>query len=428
MDNPHQFTVFEHHSLVIGRVYGKNTFTEQHHKLLENFYKEKNFPFYSLIRHGVRFCSYVGVLQIGPLTIEVLPKADQAREDEQAKGQWRDLLIGMLQAVGVFNIQAPSSSSLKLQANSILDLYLALYLKELEYLLHRGLVKRYRKIAGNTTALKGSLQFSKHIQQNLVHQERFYVRYTTYDAQHLIHGILYKALRLVRQINTKAAMQSSIGALLLNFPEMPDLQVTEATFEKITHSRKDEHYQKALAIARLLLLNYHPDVSKGRNHVLALMFDMNLLWEQFVYATLRQEFRKRNLHHTLSAQSPKYFWQPTIGSSSKMKPDIVINHDKEHCLLLDTKWKNLSGANPSPEDLRQMYVYHEYFAADKVMLVYPGEQDAEVAGHYLDRITAKKTSKECSVLTIANKPNLKAWQAAIAEKIILVHNRLSMAE
>ncbi len=404
-------TVFEHESIHVGK--GEKGLTAEQLKALQVFYGENGVPYYTLINNGVRFCEYVGIIQVGGITIEVLPKADKSNDTNT----WKTLLIDMLRSVGVFDIHAPSSSGLQLKAHSILDLYLALYLKELEYLLHRGLVKRYRKTEGNTTALKGSLQFGKHIQQNLVHQERFYVRYTTYDTQHLIHSILYKTLCLVRQINTKASLQSSIGALSLHFPKMPDIHVTEATFEKITHNRKDEHYQKALSIARLLLLNYHPDVSKGRNHILALMFDMNLLWEQFVYATLRKEFRKENPEYSLSAQVPKYFWQPGIGSKSRMKPDIVVNHGQDNCMVLDTKWKNLNGLNPSPEDLRQMYVYHEYFEAHKVALVYPGEKDGEVIGHYLKIDSKGKTKKECSILTIKNQPNLKAWQAAIAKKI-----------
>lgn len=430
MPNSNHFRVFEHQSLIENTEYDGHKFTDKHHQLLENFFKEKNFPYYKLVKNGVRFCEYVGVLQIGKLTIEVLPKADKPTNTEGSsdKDKWQRILINMLREVGIFSIQAPSSSALKLQPNSILDLYFDLYLTELDYLLHRGLVKRYRKTEGNTTALKGNLQFSKHIQQNLVHQERFYVNYTTYDAQLMIHSILYKALRLLKQLNTKSALQSRIGALLLNFPEMPDAKVSEATFEKIVYNRKDEHYQKAIDIARLLLLNYHPDVAQGRNHVLALMFDMNKLWEKFVYVSLRKEFSKNQIH-TVQEQVRKDFWQPKEGRNSFMEADIVINYgDKTKCVVLDTKWKNLNGGNPSPEDLRQMYVYHQYYDAQKVALVYPNFEKNETIGHFLvpkaknERTIEKDFAKECRVILLAvpereDKNLIAVWRESIYQTI-----------
>lgn len=426
MKNPNHFRVFEHGSLIEGSGYENNTFTAKHHQLLENFFKEKDFPYYKLVKNGVRFCEYVGVLQIGNMTIEVLPKADKTPDTEGSseKNKWQSILIGMLKTVGLFTIQAPSSSALALKSNTLLDLYFELYLNELDYLLHRGLVKRYRKTEGNTTTLKGNLQFSKHIQHNLVHQERFYVNYTTYDAQHQIHAILYKALRLLKNINTKSALQSRIGALLLNFPEMPDLNVSEATFEKIIYNRKDEHYQTAIEIARLLLLNYHPDIVQGRNHVLALMFDMNKLWEKFVYVSLRKQIKDtQNQVISVQEQVKKHFWQPDKGSRSFMQADILINYGTDKCVVLDTKWKNLNGYNPSPEDLRQMYVYHQYYNAQKVALVYPNSQETTTKGHFLTPNTPNEKGIECSVILLAisqqsdNNNLVKTWQEAIHKAI-----------
>jgi 5-methylcytosine-specific restriction enzyme subunit McrC len=410
-------TVFEYETVRVGK-----GLTPPQYKALQAYYGEKGVPYFTLINNGVRFCQYVGVLQIGNFTIEILPKADKSNDELNGKLKWKQLLIGMLREVGAIKIHAPSNSDLKLTTNSILDLYLELYLTEIEFLLHRGLVKRYRKTEGNTMALKGSLQFGKNIQQNLAHQERFYVNYTTYDAQHSIHSILYKALRLVKQINTNSALQSRIGALLLNFPEMPDLKVSEAIFEKISYNRKDEHYQKAIEIARLLLLNYHPDVSTGHNNVLALMFDMNVLWEQFVYVSLKKEFKKQNKNDLIETQSIKHFWQSSNKNKSHLEADIVINKGRENCVVLDTKWKNIGNSTPSPEDLRQMYAYHIYFDAKKVALVYPNKTHDITQGNYLkpNKITIKAETdelKECAIILITTENTISNWQKTIFNEI-----------
>ncbi|MGI9580374.1 McrC family protein [Chryseobacterium sp. RRHN12] len=393
--------VFEHEKLY---------FTEEHKKLkldqaLENYYGDGT-PFFSLIKNGVKFNQYVGVIKIGQTTIEILPKADHNSKDE-----WRQLLYDMIRTVWGFEVKISSSTTLKLKKNSILDLYYELYIKELEYLLHRGLIKRYNRKEGNLHALKGALQFSKHISQNLVHHERFYVKYSHYDVNHEIHRILYKALKLIEQTNSKSDLKSRIGTLLLNFPEMSDLKVTYSTFEKINFDRKNQHYEKALQIAKLLLLNYHPDVSRGKNNVLALLFDMNRLWEQFVYIVL-----KKNIKHTnvkIRAQQSKEFWRSET-AASKMKPDIVLEVNGNR-IVMDTKWKNLNGRYlPSPEDLRQMYAYHRYFKATKTALIYPGEESKLIKGDYSaienDMTTDKLT---CGIAFISAHNDINQWKRNI---------------
>lgn len=410
--------VFEHATIRMGQEFITDDkvvkFEAAHLKSLQEFYGSKGVPYFTLTHNGVRFNEYVGVLQIGNLTIEVLPKADkEEKEDEKFKKKWKNLLIGMLKKVGAFDIHSPSSSALSLKNNSILDIYFELFVKEAEFLLHAGLIKKYRKTEGNVTALKGSLQFSKHIQQNLTHQERFYTRYTTYDVTHKLHIILYKTLLLLKQINTNVALQSRIGSLLLDFPEMPNIKVSEATFERIVFNRKSNRYKKSIEIARLLLLNYHPDLSKGRNNILALMFDMNLLWEKFILASLRKfNPNIKSIH----AQSQKSFWQSEDGSKSNIKPDIFIELNDNKKIVLDTKWKNLYGRNPSPEDLRQMYAYGEYYNAESVNLVYPGNDNSK-SGWFLHKVDETKTSRTCGIINISPIENISDWMKKIALEI-----------
>lgn len=406
MSKDNSIVVFEHEKHFFNL---KDEKEKQLHEALERYHGNYT-PFFKLIRNGFQFNEHVGIIQIGKTTIEVLPKADKFGEEK-----WRNLLIGMIKTVWGFDVKSTGSSSLKLKANSILELYFELFLSEVEYLLNRGLIKRYRKNEGNQTSLRGTLQFSKHISQNLVHKERFYVKYTQYSNEHLIHEILFKTIKLLTQLNSSLLLKGRIGVLTLNFPEMKEIKVNESTFNKIAINQKNQHYQIALEIAKLLLLNYHPDVSKGRNDVLALMFDMNSLWEQFILVTLR---RKLKSHH-VTAQVTKSFWKPISGYSSKMRPDIILKcKESQENYVLDTKWKNLNGYNPSPEDLRQMYVYHQFYQAKKVALVYPSYQHTIQKGNYFSSENHLKMSdKECSVMQIATASDIKVWQEDIVNQI-----------
>ncbi|MCG2462049.1 McrC family protein [Flavobacteriaceae bacterium F89] len=403
--------VFEHQTIVLNQKFEEGVVFDQ--TKLDAFVRffGKGVPYYGLIRNGIQFNEYVGAIQVGNTLISVLPKADkQQKEDEAEKKKWNQVLIDMLRAIYGFDVKAPSSSHLKIKNNSVLDLYFELFVKETEYLLHWGLVKKYRKTDGNLKALKGSLQFSKQVSKNVVHKERFFTRHSTYDTKHLLHIVLYKTIQILKRINTNPALVGRINALLLNFPEMPKEKITESIFDKLVFNRKTMRYRKSIEIARLILLHYHPDLSKGRDDVLALMFDMNTLWEQFVLVSL-----KKSKELKVSGQDSRYFWKPEGEKRRSIRPDITVSTIGGN-YVLDTKWKLVS-SKPSIEDIRQMYAYHHYFEAKKVALLYPGDSPY-VPGKFVDINSQKPMSDmECGLLFTQYSGSLKNWQKQIGEEI-----------
>ena len=399
-----QFTVYEHEKLYLG----ENGLTKKQLEQLQVFHERGGHPYFSLGHKYVKFCEQVGVLQLADFSIEILPKADKSVD----QNHWRKMLIDILRAVDSLPIQTPSSSQLKLKPNAILSLYFDLYIKELQYLLHRGLIKRYKKVERNQTALKGKLIFAKQLQKNICQQQRFYLRHSQYNKEHLIHQILYKALILLSKVNREANLKSKIGSLLLDFPPMPDLFISEASFQKISFHRNNEHYRRALAIARLLLLHYHPDLQRGQQEVLALMFDMNALWERFIFKSLKKQLGPTD---RIWAEPRKKFWQFSDQNSSVyMKPDIILQlNNKKY--VLDCKWKRLDQFKPSPHDLRQLYVYLDYYEGQKAALIHPN--GVSKAGFFQPQ---KNTdAKDCSVLgvSIPSDKNIGSWQQEIFRQV-----------
>jgi 5-methylcytosine-specific restriction enzyme subunit McrC len=246
---------------------------------------------------------------------------------------------------------------------------LELFVYECEQLIRAGLVKKYRFQEKNCKALKGKLIFSKNIQHNLVHQENFYTRHQVFDQDHLINQILLKALQLVGAISKSPLLKDRVQSLLLNFPELSDLKVTKATFDRISLNRKTDSYREALEIAAMLLLNYRPDISGGSNNVLAILFDMNDLWEEYIF---RQLSKYRNKAWSVRPQTQKRFWHADNDRSFKLvKPDIVVLNQENDSIIVDTKWKLPESNNPADSDLKQMFVYNEFWDSGSALLLYP---------------------------------------------------------
>jgi 5-methylcytosine-specific restriction enzyme subunit McrC len=362
------------------------TISEPCLKILQAHYGDKGVPYYSLIHNGVSFNNYVGVLQVNDVTIEVLPKIDKL-----PKVDWKNILIKLLHYTGEIEVDATEFSNLKMNKLSLLELYFSIFVRECEYLLHRGLVKKYRKEEGNLYSMKGSLQFSKNITNNLVHAERFYTKHTVYDKQHLLHQILIEAMYVIQTVSNSSIIQLAISKLLLNFPEQSRLKVTNSTFNGIALGRKTEPYKKAINIAKMILLNYHPDINKGGNSVLALFFDMNLLWEKYVAKVLRtflpDEYR-------METQNKRLFWECKDVSDANIKPDILILKDNKVERILDTKWKLPYDSRPSDDDLKQMFSYNLIFNGTESWLIYPNDIS------YLNRGVFVNKHGNCGMLLI----------------------------
>jgi len=410
MNKRKTITVFEHDSVLLEHKYNGVCFTDEIFEACKRFYGEKGLPYFSLLNNGIRMKEYVGIISIGNVVIEVLPKADKNNDEMM----WRRNLINMLRVVHGFELKTTDSSPLKIVQDSILDFYIEYFVKEVEFLLNKGLVKKYRKTDNNAGALKGSLLFPQHIRENLVHKEKFFVRYTTYDVEHLLHFILFKTIILISRINTCERLKSRISSLMLLFPSMPDIKVNEKTFGGIIFNRKTKDYKKAVGIARMLLLNYHPDLIAGRNDVLALLFDMNNLWEKFVYVSLR---RLRNKGFVVEPQKQKGFWRASKDSApTPLRPDIKIEQNGKS-YICDTKWK-LINSKPSVEDLRQMFAYHHYFDAVKTALIYPGQTTEDVSGYFVatDKQVQHPELQSC-LMFIQINDDVKKWQEEICNKI-----------
>jgi len=356
--------VFEYEKL-----YVNDLFTKDHFDALAKYNEEHGGAYFKLGYQSIQFQQYVGVIQVGNLSIEILPKVGKTATNDKEKAKWQKILLDMLQQCNWMKVHANEKAPLQFKYNSILEAYLDLFISECEQLLQLGLIKKYKQTEGNKNNLKGKLIFNKDIQFNLIHRERFYTRHQTYDSNNIFNQILLKALKTIPEITNNQLLNDRLYSLLFSFPELDNVHVSSTTFSNLVFDRKTNAYEEAIGIAAMILLNYRPDIQNGLNNVLAILFDMNDLWEEYVY---RQLLRFCNANTRIEVQDYKKVWEKENNNTvtKGIKPDIVLNTN-EKTLIIDTKWKLPDDDIPSDADLKQMFMYNEYWDNANTILFYP---------------------------------------------------------
>jgi len=364
MHNPkHIIQVFEHQTLKVDE---DSPFKQSHFHALERYgYKTKE-KYYSVGNNRIKFSNYVGVIQVKNLTIEILPKADN-NNTEDSKTRWHNALISMLKECNLIKIDFLSNAKLKLQSASILDLYYDLFLTESEKILKHGLKKNYRTAQQNLNTVKGKILFTKQIRKNAFHGERFFVEHKIFDVNNPLNQILLKALLILKTLGHNANHNIRINRLLLNLEGISEKNVTAKWFEKLKFDRNTERYRSVITLAKLIILKYSPDLKGGNENVLAILFDMNMLFEKYIYKKLKVLQSDIDIPIVkVKDQNRTVFWE-----SRGLRADILVMSDNEKTIVIDTKWKVLKDNKPSDSDLKQMFVYNLHYNTSLSILLYP---------------------------------------------------------
>ena len=333
---------------------------------IENFIlknSDENAPFLRIASGvGGKFIqarNYVGVLQTkSSLTIEILPKIANENDAERSKA----VFIKMLKTLKNFPFKSSNLASLKTQNLPLLEIFISMFLCELEALVKKGIKSDYVALEENLNFLKGKLNINEQIKRNSIHKERFYVRYSEFLSDIKINRIIKTTLKFLYKKSNSSKNQQKIRELLFIFDEVSECEDYKNFFAKLVINRQVKHYEQTLLWCKIFLLGNSFTPHNGDDLALALLFDMNALFESYV-----GNFIKKSFPGTILQHSEKYLVEEP--KSFKLRPDIFLEGD----FIADTKWKIVKSRDDiSQADLYQLYAYGKKHECDgKLYLIYP---------------------------------------------------------
>ena len=274
----------------------------------------------------------------------------------------------MLSFLKEFNFKESKNTNLGIDKMPLYDIFIYMYLKELQRLLKCGLKSDYISNTDNLKFYKGKPDISGHIRYNAAHKERFYMTYDEYSLDRPENRIIKATLYYLQKRTNSQKNKKLIFQCLSLMENISPSTVPEKDFEKITISRNTKEYELLILWSKVFLLGRSFTTFSGSTQATSLLFDMNKVFEAYVGRNVKRCFERNGYAVTLQEHSKYLFEDPC---RFNLKPDIVIKKDNK-TTVLDTKWKRITKEKDiSQGDMYQMYAYAHRCNAQNIWLIYP---------------------------------------------------------
>ena len=318
-------------------------------------------------RKALKAKQYVGVIQTKKGTVvEILPKIG----DIEGEVETRKILIRMLKHLKNSNFKNIDTANLKTTNMTLLEIFISMFCDELDKLIKKGIKSDYIEVEENSKVLKGQLQFSQNIVKNIVHKERFYVKFDEFSEDRIENRIIKTAILFLLKKSNREVNKKRLRHLHSFFSNISKVHDIHNAFSSIKLNRQIVHYEQTITWCKIFLFNESFTSVKGNSVAFALLFDMNKVFEDYVAFCLKRDFPNEKIKTQIASkyllEKPKKEFQ--------LKPDIYFP-DKD--IIADTKWKILDKDNTkhhfgiSQADIYQMYAYGKKYDVKNLWLIYP---------------------------------------------------------
>ena len=359
-------------------------------KYIKNNNLEDNYEFFKITKDVIVPQNFVGTIVLDDIQIEILPKIPLVENNIEAE---KIRFLEILQSIDYFKEKIFSNSKIEIIDTSILELFIHLFIEEVEKIVKKGLIYKYVDKNENLNVYKGKLDINSHIKYNFSHKERFFMKFDEFSVNSLENIIIKLTIQKLKKISINPKNKENLDRIGHYFENVSILENSIENLKYLTFDRMNDYYKNAIQLAKIFLNNQSSSIFLTNNgEITSILFPMESIFENYITNKLRNIIQGKHYNQfIIKAQdnSCSIFSNIDFNNTKiendilRVKPDIVIkNKETKEIFILDTKWKVLNKSDDkfkiSTEDIYQMFTYvktyndrSKNYICKKAYLIYP---------------------------------------------------------
>ena len=352
---------------------------------------EDDYEFFKITKDAIVPQNFVGTIPLDDIQIEILSKIPLVENNIEAE---KIRFLEILQSIDYFKEKIFSNSKIQITDTSILEIFIHLFIEEVEKIIKKGLIYRYVDKNENFNVFKGKLDINNHIKYNFSHKEKFFMKFDEFSVDSLENITIKLTIQKLKKISVNLKNKENLNKIGHYFENVSILDGSIENLKYLTFDRMNDYYKNAIQWAKIFLNNQSSSIfSTNNGEIPSILFPMETIFENYIankLVNIIQEKSYNQLAIKVQDNSCSIFSSISLNNVKidnnilRIRPDIVIkNKDAKEIFILDTKWKILNKLDDkfkiSTEDVYQMLAYVKTYSdrnknkyiCKKAYLIYP---------------------------------------------------------
>lgn len=367
-------TICEHDYVVIADQSLDANLTISEVEVLDEAQKKMGANAFSWVgRRQIKASQFVGIIATSHIRLEILPKIQKSE-----KNQTRGVLIKMICAALTIPIYDGEITPLNAQDKDLLEILILVFARRLVREVRKGLTRNYHRQNDDLSRLRGKMNVIRQFTKFAAMPQILACEFDEFSADNPLNRLLACTTSFLIHKTNVEGTKRLLAEINAHFTEIRPVTVEHALRENIRIDLKNQRWRVSARLSRLLLQSFYQTAHGGKYEGVALLFDMNKLFEAYVTRVAQKTLRP--MGYKVLAQKPERALVRSYDGQEAFitKPDIYVKGQGQ-TIIIDTKWKLLDltkrNYGISQADAYQMHGYARVYDADTTILLYPSMSD-----------------------------------------------------